>query len=109
MRNEQRAYGEKRSQAQNTRYADDEKGIAVYRLRKGETRQPEYVANYNETVVSESPLPRAKTYFHQQVQRERCFGRSRQYLGWTFVEWNDYDYRLHALLGRVSIARNGKS
>jgi len=57
MRNKQRAYGQKRSQTQNTHYADDEKDVALYRLRKGEARQPKYVANDYEAVISPTSLP----------------------------------------------------
>lgn len=98
MRNEQRAYGQKRSQAQNTVYADVQASNAVYRLRKGEERKPEQFANGNEKIVPRTSLARTQTHVYQPLQGEWSSKRSGKPLGGTQFERNDNDDRLHALL-----------
>lgn len=98
MRNEQRAYGQKRSQAQNSVYADVQARNAVYRLRKGEERKPEQFADGNEKIVPRTPLTRTEAHVYQPLQRVRSFKRSREPLGGTQFKRNDNDDRLHALL-----------
>ena len=47
--------------------------------------------------------------FHRQGIHIEVSSKDLTKLKQKFIVWNDYDYRLHALFGRISVARGGES